>query len=412
MMLLRSQILPNNVLDSLICRAENRCVSARAELRGWITSIDQIETIIGRPSPLVLMKQHDRLDEGSRRVLAHAPLAGFGFQDADTAHLRTTLIGGNPGFVRVESPGLVSLALPEGRYRPAPGSGVSFVFLMPGVGETLRLNGSVERSGTELRVAVAEVYVHCARCILRSGLWHHPESPPPVPEGPVPPDGGDGTGVLRDPRIAGFLAASPFLMISTWDAEGSSDTSPRGDQPGFVRLLDSRTLVIPDRKGNQRADTFHNVLADGRVSLAAVVPGRTDVLHLSGTAAATTDPALLSRLSLKGTAPHAALVVDVELAELADNEALSRAAVWRRASHIDRHAAPDLVVLATKHMATPTAQPPLGIPNGLLLKLLAAFPRLTRLMVDLGYRIQLRKEGYTDLPPGRRRHNKRRGREQ
>jgi predicted pyridoxine 5'-phosphate oxidase superfamily flavin-nucleotide-binding protein len=348
------------------------------------------------------MKQRDSLDEGSREVLAHAPLAGFGYRDADTDRRRTTLVGGRPGFVRVESPRLVSLAPPDGRCRPAPGSGVSFVFLLPGVGETLRLNGSVERSGTELRVAVAEVYVHCARCILRSGLWRRTESPAPVPEVPEPLDGSDGTGVLRDPRIAGFLAASPFLMVSTWDAAGSSDTSPRGDQPGFVRLLDSRTLVIPDRKGNQRADTFHNLLADGRVSLAAVVPGRTDVLHLSGTAGVTTDPALLARLSLKGTAPHAALVVDVELAELAGNEALSRAAVWRRVAHVvDRRAAPDLVAVATKHMATPAAQPPPAGPTGALLRLLGAFPRLTRLMVDLGYRVQLRKEGYTDLPPGR-----------
>jgi predicted pyridoxine 5'-phosphate oxidase superfamily flavin-nucleotide-binding protein len=402
----------NNVLDSSICRAENRRVSARSELHGWITSVEQIETVIGRPSSLVLMKQHDRLDEGSRGVLAHAPLAGFGYRDADTDRRRTTLVGGHPGFLRVESPELVSFTLPDGRYRPAPGSGVSFVFLLPGVGETLRLNGSVERSGTELRVAVAEVYVHCARCILRSGLWRHTETPAPVPEVAAPLDGGDETGVLRDPRIAEFLAASPFLMVSTWDADGSSDTSPRGDQPGFVRLLDSRTLVVPDRKGNQRADTFHNLLADSHVSLVAVVPGRTDVLHLSGTAGVTTDTALLSRLSLKGTAPHAALVVDVELAELAGNEALSRAAVWRRASHVDRRAAPDLVVVATKHMATRPAQTPPGVAKGPLLRLLAAFPRFTRLMVDLGYRVQLRKEGYTELPPGRRGHDRRRGREQ
>jgi predicted pyridoxine 5'-phosphate oxidase superfamily flavin-nucleotide-binding protein len=377
-------------------------MSARSDLRSWITSPEQIETIVGRPSPMVLMKQLDHLDEGSSRVLAYAPLAGFGFLDVEANRPRTTFVGGRPGFVRVAAPGRISLALPhEGR--PAEGSGVSFLFLLPGVGETLRLNGSVELSGTELRVAVEEVYVHCARCILRSGLWRGTEGPAPLPDAAASRGGGDDAMALLDPRVAGFLAASPFLVVSTWGSEATSDTSPRGDQPGFARILDGRTLVIPDRRGNQRADTFRNLLADNRISLAAVIPGRTDVLHLSGTAAVTADPALLSEFALKGVAPHAALVVDVGSAELAGNEALSRAAAWRRPLPADRRAAPDLMVLASKHLAAPSAtQSRPGAPTGLLLRLLAASPRLTRLMVDLGYRIQLTKEGYTYRPLGRR----------
>jgi predicted pyridoxine 5'-phosphate oxidase superfamily flavin-nucleotide-binding protein len=382
-------------------------MSARSGPGSWITSPTQIETIIGRPSPMVLMKQLDHLDEGSSRVLACAPLAGFGFRDAEANRPRTTFVGGRPGFVRVEAPGRISLAPPGGGHHPAEGSGVSFVFLLPGAGETLRLNGSVELSGAELRVAVEEVYVHCARCILRSGLWRGAEGPVPLPDAAASPDGGDGATVLLDPRIAGFLAASPFLVVSTWGSQDRSDTSPRGDQPGFARILDGRTLVIPDRRGNKRADTFRNLLADDRISLAAVIPGRTDVLHLSGTAAATADPALLSGLALKGVAPQAALVVDVESAEMVDNEALSQSALWRRPSHADHDAVPDLMVLASTHMVAPNVAPSAarsrpGAAKGLLLKLLAASPRLTRLMVELGYRIQLTKEGYMYRPRRRR----------
>ncbi|SDI45158.1 ring-1,2-phenylacetyl-CoA epoxidase subunit PaaE/hypothetical protein [Sinosporangium album] len=349
---------------------------------------------------MVTMKQLDSLDEGCRSVLAHSPIAGFGFQGFQDNDFRTaTFVGGTPGFMHVESPKHISFALPDGLHRPAEGSGVSFVFFLPGIGETLRLNGSVARSESKLRVGVEEAYVHCARCILRSGLWHGKQSPMPTKGAALRDSDGDGDGdgdgmVLHRPQIADFLAASPFLVISTWDSEGGSDTSPRGDQAGFVRILDGRTLAIPDRKGNQRADTFHNVLADNRIALAAVIPGRTDVLHLSGTASITDDPALLSTMALKGAAPQAALVIDVESAEVIDNEALSRSHVWQRSSHIDRSTVPDLMVLAAKHAATTKATPTPGAPNPSLLKPLAAFPRLTRLLINAGYRMQLKKEGY------------------
>jgi PPOX class probable FMN-dependent enzyme len=344
-----------------------------------IATVDQLEAIIGRPAPAVLAKQLDNVGEGYRAVVARAPIAGLGFHDADTGEPVATFVGGAPGFVLVESPRRISLAWPAGPHRPAVGGGVSLLFLLPGVGETLRLNGFVERQRSRLCVAVAEVYVHCARCVLRSGLWQHAAPPAAGPE-PARAGPRDRAGPLRRLEVAGFLAASPFLLVSTWDGEGSSDTSPRGDAPGFARILDGRTLAIPDRKGNRRADTFRNLLADDRVALAAVVPGRNDVLHLGGTAAVTDDPALLSHMALNGTAPHAALIVDVESAELTGNDALARSAIWQPSAQVERDAVPDLMGLAAKQVARP----------------LGAMPRLTRLLVNLGYRVQLWREGYRD----------------
>jgi predicted pyridoxine 5'-phosphate oxidase superfamily flavin-nucleotide-binding protein len=348
-----------------------------------IATVGQLEAIVGRPSPAVTAKQLDHVGEEYRAVLASSPVAGLGFRDAPTGAPVNTLVGGVPGFVRVSSPRNISLAWPAGPHRPAPGGGVSFLFLLPGVGETLRLNGLVEQSRSRLCVAVEEVYVHCARCVLRSGLWQHtvlPDAGPSGPAGPDPASAGpsDPAGPLRRPEVAGFLAASPFLLISTLDGRGSSDTSPRGDPPGFARILDGRTLAIPDRRGNRRADTFHNLLVDDRVALAALVPGRTVVLHLRGTAAVTDDPALLSQMTLTRTAPHAALVVDVESAHLAENEALARSSIWRPPARAGQGAAPDLIGIAARQVARP----------------LGAVPRLTRLLVDLGYRVQLWREGY------------------
>src|ERR1044072_5939909 len=102
-----------------------------------MTTVDDIEAALGGPPAMIMLKQVGALDEGCRTILAHSPIAGFGHRDADGAG-RTTFIGGAPRFVRVHSPTRISIALPDGE---AHGP-VSFVFLLPGVGEALRVNGS------------------------------------------------------------------------------------------------------------------------------------------------------------------------------------------------------------------------------------------------------------------------------
>ncbi|MTD55121.1 2Fe-2S iron-sulfur cluster-binding protein [Amycolatopsis pithecellobii] len=352
-----------------------------------MTTAGEIEAILGRPPSMIMLKQISALDEGCRTVLASCPLAGFGYRDADGVS-HTTFIGGTPGFVRVHSATRISFTLPDGE---AHGP-VSFVFLLPGVGETLRVNGSVaKRKGAETFVDVQEAYVHCAQAVIRSRLWQ-----PPVPAGPVPEVEGDGP--LSGPGVAGFLAAAPFLALSTWDTLGGSDTSPRGDRPVVARILDSRTLVIPDRKGNKRADSLHNVLQDDRLSFAALVPGRTGVLHVSGRGSVTDDPALLETMALRGTPPHAALLIEVEHAELTASDAVTRSRVWTA----PRAAVPDLMALAGDHLAANMAEAEKG-PGARVLKAVARIPgisRVVRLVIDRVYRSGLRKEGYEDVEVG------------
>ncbi|MEW2131820.1 2Fe-2S iron-sulfur cluster-binding protein [Streptomyces sp. NPDC005435] len=372
-----------------------------------MTTVEQVEATVGRPPSLVMMKQVDRLDDGCAAVLAHSPVAGFGYTDAE-GRRRATFVGGRAGFPRVHSPERISFALPPGvaARPPAPGGGVSFVFLLPGVGETLRVNGTVAAVGeTRLEVNVREGYVHCGRSVLRSRLW----DPSAVSQSSsVARELSEGP--LHHPAVRAFLAASPFLVLSTGDAAGASDTSPRGDHAGFARVLDGRTLALPDRKGNQRADTFHNLLDDDRLALAALVPGRTEVLHLTGHASITDDPALLETMSLRGQPPQAALLLHVLDAEVAHNDAVAGASLWSPAAHVDPATVPNLIALASKHASAAPAGTP-GAPPALVMKLVAApaaFPRLTRLLMDLGYRVQMRQEGYGS--PGRRRSSSRRGR--
>jgi len=232
--------------------------------------------------------------------------------------------------------------------------------------------------------------VHCAQAVIRSRLWQEPAPPEP------PSAGADvGAGPLHDPGVAEFLAAAPFLALSTWDGAGGSDTSPRGDQPTVARILDGRTLVIPDRKGNKRADSLHNLLRDDRLSFAALVPGRTGVLHVSGRGSITDDPAVLATTALRGTSPHAALLVDVDTAEVTGSDAVARSRLWTPAAHLERDSVPNLMVLAANHLAANLADAERGL-LARMLRIVARTPGLGRVMNRV-YRSGLRKEGYGDV---------------
>ncbi|MGI5499737.1 FAD-binding oxidoreductase [Lentzea sp. CA-135723] len=341
-----------------------------------LTTAEAVTGVIGSAPAVIMKKQLGALDDGCVEVLARSPVAGFGYLGVDGSW-RTTYVGGVPGFARVHSPTRISFALCEEADGPA-----SLVFLLPGVGETLRVNGTVRRG----RLDIEQVYVHCAQAVLRSGLWQPPGKPAVATVA--------GEGPLGSPGVADFLAASPFLVLSTWDAEGGSDTSPRGDQGAVARIVDGRTLLIADRRGNKRADTLHNLLQDDRISFAALVPGRTGVLHVRGRAVITVDPALLEPLALRGIPPHAALLVDVEAAELSANDAVTRARLWTAATP---EGVPDLMALASLHLAANSR-------NRLLVKLAELMPkRLMRAAMNLAYRSGLRKEGFDVAAPAPRR---------
>jgi PPOX class probable FMN-dependent enzyme len=130
---------------------------------------------------------------------------------------------------------------------------------------------------------------------------------------------GEPTAFVRDkvrPRLGetdrAWLAASPFVVISTSDADGRCDASPKGDPPGFVRVLDDTTLAIPERRGNRRVDGYLNVLSNPRVGILSVVPGRGDTLRINGRAHLVDDAPWFDDMVVQGHRPVLALVVEVE----------------------------------------------------------------------------------------------------
>lgn len=125
-----------------------------------------------------------------------------------------------------------------------------------------------------------------------------------------------------------WLAASPFCLVATADAEGRCDVSPKGDPPGFAVVLDERTVALPERPGNRRADSLHNVLENPHAGLIFLVPGRGDTLRVNGRARLSTDAALLDEMALKGHRPLVALVVDIEEVFFHCAKAFLRSELW------------------------------------------------------------------------------------
>jgi PPOX class probable FMN-dependent enzyme len=132
-----------------------------------------------------------------------------------------------------------------------------------------------------------------------------------------------------------FIERSPLVCLATSDAEGRCDVSPRGDPAGFVRILDERTLLMPERPGNRIADSLRNILANPRVGLIFIVPGATDTFRVNGRAVLTTDAALLAPSTLEGKAPRLGLLIDIEEAYTQCSKAFLRSHFWDPARFID-----------------------------------------------------------------------------
>jgi uncharacterized protein len=146
-----------------------------------------------------------------------------------------------------------------------------------------------------------------------------------------------------DKHARDFVARSPFLCIGTQSPEGAADVSPRGDPCGFVKVLDARTLLIPDRPGNNRLDTQTNILANGAVGLLFMVPGFDETLRVNGTARISCDPDLLALLAVNERTPTVAIVVSVAEVFLHCAKAFRRAKLWDPAQRQDRREMPSLL---------------------------------------------------------------------
>jgi uncharacterized protein len=138
-----------------------------------------------------------------------------------------------------------------------------------------------------------------------------------------------------------FIEAAPFVALATCGPDGL-DCSPRGDAPGFVRVLDEHTLVIPDRPGNNRIDTLRNIVCDPRIGLLFLIPGVGETMRVNGRACISTDPELAEAFTVNGKKPRAVIIVTVERAYFQCSKAMVRSKLWDPSRHVDRKSLPSL----------------------------------------------------------------------
>lgn len=141
------------------------------------------------------------------------------------------------------------------------------------------------------------------------------------------------------PHYQAIIKASPFAVLATSGQDGL-DVSPRGDAAGFVSVRDEKTLLVPDRRGNNRLDSLRNIIQDPRVALLFLIPGLGETLRVNGRASISTDPELLNQFTVNGKQPKTVLIIHVEAAFFQCSRAIHRSGLWQARNESDTHLIP------------------------------------------------------------------------
>jgi PPOX class probable FMN-dependent enzyme len=141
------------------------------------------------------------------------------------------------------------------------------------------------------------------------------------------------------PHYRRLIEASPFVVLATCGPEGL-DASPRGDPAGFIAVQDEKTLLIPDRRGNNRADSLRNIIGNPHVALLFLIPGVGETLRVNGRALISTEPSLLERFAMDGKLPRSVIVVNVDTVFFQCSRAIWRSKLWDASHHVDRASLP------------------------------------------------------------------------
>src|SRR5579871_687780 len=153
-----------------------------------------------------------------------------------------------------------------------------------------------------------------------------------------------------------FIAAAPFAVLATSGPDGL-DCSPRGDAPGFVRVVDERTLALPDRPGNNRLDSLRNVIVDPRLALLFVIPGVGETLRVNGRGRISAEAALLDSFAVDGKLPRTVLLIDVDAVYFHCSKALVRSQLWDPARHVERSQLPSTGEILQRIIAANNGEP-------------------------------------------------------
>lgn len=156
-----------------------------------------------------------------------------------------------------------------------------------------------------------------------------------------------------DEHCREFIGKSPFLVLATSDSDGNCDSSPRGDAPGFVHVLDEQHLVIPDRPGNKRVDSMFNILTNPKVGLIFLIPGLGETLRINGEATIIRDEDILEKMAVNGKVPMLGIAVKVEQCFIHCGKAFKRSGLWEPESWLAKDELPNSAKMLAAHVNLP-----------------------------------------------------------
>ena len=156
------------------------------------------------------------------------------------------------------------------------------------------------------------------------------------------------TPVITDP-LRRYIERSPFACLATYGADGTCDLSPRGDPPGFIMVLDEKTLFLPERPGNKRLDSIINIIHQPQLSLLFMIPGTLETVRVNGTGAVTTDPKLLARCPVNGKLPTLGVLITVNEALGHCSKAFRRSKLWQD-DYVAGDGVPTLTEMMSAHL--------------------------------------------------------------
>ena len=276
-----------------------------------ITSIALLEACVGVAGLPVKMKIIDHLDSTAARWIAASPIAFVGLAADDGP--RVCVAGGSASFASVQDPAtlVLPLAALDAPVPLQPGQGAGVLFLIPGVGETLRANGRIKALTPDaVLITIEECFVHCAKALIRSDFWN--SGPGPAPADP-----------------AAFVDAARFLALATMDQDGRIVISPKGDPAGLLIRMAGDRAILAERPGNRLAFGYRNIIEQPKVAALVMIPGALSVVTLSGQAHLTTDEAVRTAFVVDEKAPILATVIEGVQPELRASRALQQAGLWR-----------------------------------------------------------------------------------
>jgi len=327
-----------------------------------IQNVAELQNIIGEPHDIIKAKVLDQLDRHCLAYLKQSQITFLGFWHEGVSDI--LILSGNLGFI--EAVDNLTLRIPYQQEFSIIKTKifdellpVSLYFWLPGIEETLRINGVAKwlndnKSKTDdnpktlpqdLCIDIKGAFLHCAKSIKRSKLWEEKQ----YLDRKINFTNNYSELMNNNHKI--FIESSPFLCLHTQNNSNQTELSPRGDPSGFVHIIDDGHLLIPDRPGNKRVDSMRNLLGNPLIGVILLIPGSDIVLKINGRASLINDYELLKPLAIKNKTPKLGILVAVTQCQFHRTNSLDWDKIWAQSIAVDKNKFPTLGQILSEQTA-------------------------------------------------------------